>query len=495
MEELYLTPEERLAQLSDKLIASVLEEDKMSLTNRQCLFGQLSPKVFKDENHIIMRVLYNFKDKGITPDEEFLKLYLLRNKKIIKESQAYIDINAYQDLDPDPVVGYVSAVLKQYTRLKGMEVLDDSEFGLVLEKYKIEYSNYEMNIAYSQAKLILYEGVQEGRKLYQGYDDSVAYVKKKISEIEAVLDKTAGAGFVDSSEYGLIDDEDVDPIKIGDFGLITELNEHFGGIFTSNFYSILAPTKGGKSKFTSAMVHNIVVENGNNAVVWAHEGGYKAWWAQLRAIHYNHLYIRNGSPENRPEAVSQNDIVTKTYPSESVKSLEQASRLDLFTNPNYGNIQMIDRPFNVETFIDEIETAVQLNNAKVVLIDYLQLIGSESNNAQKSQTIGKAYQKLLAYCKKRNVAVISPAQFNQDFMHELAKAKDGSTHEVRVAGGESSEVIRTPDINIALYASAEDLIHKKMEILSVPSRMASPFPKFEIYADLKSCVFSSISDE
>ena len=137
-EEVFLTPEERLAELSDQLISSSIGSDELSKSNRQLLFGQISPKVFKNENYIIFQVLYNFKDRGITPDEDFIKMYLLRNKKMIKESQAYIDINAYKDLDEDPIVGYISAVLSQFTRLKGLECLTADAFKLVLEKYKIE---------------------------------------------------------------------------------------------------------------------------------------------------------------------------------------------------------------------------------------------------------------------------------------------------------------------------------------------------------------------
>ena len=80
-------------------------------------------------------------------------------------------------------------------------------------------------------------------------------------------------------------------------------------------------------------------------------------------------------------------------------------------------------------------------------------------------------------------------------MNEMAKAKDGSSHEVRTAGGESSEIIRTPDINIALYSYIDDLMRKEMTIMSVPSRLASPFPSFKIYCDLCSCVFSSLEGE
>ena len=136
-----------------------------------------------------------------------------------------------------------------------------------------------------------------------------------------------------------------------------------------------------------------------------------------------------------------------------------------------------------------------MNNSKVVLIDYLQLITSNDRNKSKSQVIGRAYQDFLAYCKKRNVMGISPSQFTQDFMKEMANSREGQAHEVRTAGGESSEIIRTPDINIALYASTEDLIRHEMTIMSVPSRLAEPFPDIKIYVDLCSCVFSSMNAE
>lgn len=490
-----LTAEERLQELSDGLLCSIIGNSDLHKSNRRIVFGQLSPKVFRDENYIIYAVFNNFKDKNITPDEDFMKMYLMRNTKFVKESQDFIDINAYSDLDENPLVGYIAAVLKQFKRLLGLTPVDPETLELNIEKFKQEYCAIEANRALSQCKLMLYDGVTVGNKLYQGYGDSVAYFKNCIAKIESVLDHTTGAGFVDSSVEGLVDDDDFNPEKIGDFGLIKELNERLGGYFTGVFYNILAPTKGGKSKFTSRGIHSIVVENGNNVSVWAVEGGHKAWWAQMRAIHYEYMYIRGKEPHERPVALSQKDILYGNYPSEAVRQLEMASRQDLFTNPAYGNIMMIDRPFYAETFIDEIETSVQLNNSKAVLIDYLQLITSKDSSRAKSQVIGRAYQDLLSYCKKRNVMVISPSQFTQDFMNEMAKSKEGQSHEVRTAGGESAEIIRTPDINIALYANTEDLIRKEMTIMSVPSRLCEPFPDIKIYADLCSCVFASISDD
>ena len=490
------TPEERLQELSDTLIMSMIKSDDLSKSNRKYLFGQVSPNVFKDENYIIYYVFYSFKEKSFTPDEDFIKMYLMRNTKVIKDSYKYINISEFQDLDDNPLLAYASAVIKKFVRLTGFEPLEKDDLVLALEKYKQEFSAYEINKAYSESKLILYDGLQLGNKLYQGYADSTSYVKKKIADIESVLNKTTGVGFIDSRTDGALDDDDDDakPEIIGDFDLIDELNEQLGGVYSSLFYSVLAPTKGGKSKFTTRMAHTMVVKYGTNISVWAHEGGYKAWWAQIRAIHYEYTYIRNAPDDKKLAPLSQKDILYGNYPSEEIRALEAASRLDLFTNPNYGSINMIDRPFLVENLIEEYETSVQLNQSRAIFIDYLQLIGTHKNGMSKNEVIGVAYQDSLAYAKKRNVAIISPGQFKQSFIDEMAKSKDGQSHEVRTAGGESSELIRTPDINIALYANTEDLIRRELTILSVPSRLCEPFPDIHIYADLCSCVFSSLED-
>lgn len=493
--EVFKTPDERLTELSDSLLASVLNSDDLSVQNRRYLFGQFVPSVFRNENYIIYRVLHSFKDKGITPDEEFMKLYLTRNIKVITDSKSYISMAEFKDLDDNPELAYISAVLKKYTRLRGLGVFDFDTLRLDIEKYKQEFSAFEMNVAYSQARQILYDGLQLGRKFLQGYVDSQSFIKKRMADIDAVLNKETGAGFIDSRTEAIEENDErgTKPEKIGDFDLITELNKQLGGIYSSMFYNIIAPTKGGKSKFTSRMAHTVMVQYGNNISVWAHEGGYKAWWAQLRAIHFEYLYIRNKPEGERVAPVSQYDILMDKYPSEQIKIMERESMLDLFTNPEYGSVNMIDRPFLAETVVDEINTSVKLNNSKMVLIDYLQLISSNTVGKSKPQYIGDTYQALLSYAKKMNVAIVSPAQFKQEFMDEMAKSS--GNHEIRAAGGESSEIIRTPDINIALYGTVDDLYRKELTLMSVPSRMSVPFPDIKIYADLCSCVFASMEDD
>lgn len=490
MAEEQLLPDERLQELSDSLLASVVGSDEASIDRRRYLFGQLPTLVFKEENYVLYKVLYTFKDRGITPDAEFLKMYLMRNVGMLHDS--HINLNAYGEEDVE--VGYVGSVINQHTRLRGMPPLDMDAFKLAIEKYKVEYSGLRMSEAYSEARLMLYDGVQIGRRLYQGYEDSMAYIKSISAEVDSLLNAGVGDGFIDSRVEGVIDDDRHDAEKVSDFDLIDELNEYLGGIYSGLLYNVLAPTKGGKSKFTARIVHTAIVKYHVNCSVWAWEGGYKAWWAQLRAIHYEWMYMRNEDAKP-PAPLSQRDILFNQYPSDAVRRLEEASRIDLFTNDKYGVINMIDRPLRVETFIDDLDTSVKINNSKLVLIDYLQLIESEDRRKGVQECVKSAYKQALHFAGERNVAIISPAQFTQEFIKMKAgKAGTaiGSPDETRTAGGESSEVTRSADINIALYASIDDLQRNSMQIMSVPSRLAVAFPAFEIYADLCSCVFSSI---
>lgn len=63
-DEVFKTPEERLGELSDRIISSVIGTDDLSLANRQYLYGQFYPSILKNENYIIYLVFYNFKMLG-----------------------------------------------------------------------------------------------------------------------------------------------------------------------------------------------------------------------------------------------------------------------------------------------------------------------------------------------------------------------------------------------------------------------------------------------
>lgn len=460
---------------------------------RSVLFSSVRPELFKNEHFVIYKVMYNHRDRNIEMDTEFLELYLGRNTKIIEGSEGRIDLAQYgSSADDDRVLPYISGVLSYFRRLQGVDAPTEKEFNLTYEKYLIEYEAIEGYHALNTSLDILMEGVQQGYKTLSGFEDSMTYMKTKAAEIQGMVDRTQGSGFENMNDLILRTEDTSEIFKVSDFGDIDELNEHLGGIFSANLYTFVAPPKAGKTKFCARICHTAITKYGQNVSVWSHEGGPLAWSAQQRAIHFDYTYNRGTDIKDRKLGVSQKTILRDQFETQALKDFEYASAQDLISNQTYGNIHLIDRPFYVETFLEEIETSIQANGSTVLIIDYLQLIGSNSNNPNSRESIARAYQELLAYTKKRNIATISPAQYTQEALKGLAGSNSDGSSELRASAGGSAEVIRSSDTILALWATTEDLMNNKMTLKSIPSRFDESFPDVEIYADLGTCNFSSI---
>ena len=492
-----LSQEEKMRYYADKVISAIVGGKSINTYAINRLVSSTNPKLFRDENYVLFSIFYDIRDriKGITIDSEFVSLFLDNNRKLIEKSQGYIDIYAYGEVDGSATTGYISGVVKHFNRLCGMPDMSEAEFNLVFEKYLIVFKAIEAQKVFSNSNQILTEGLKVGNKLLIGFEDSYNYSRRRLAEIEGLVDMNQGTGFTSMREVIMAEkDTSKKSIKVADFDKLEALNEYYGGIYTGNFYQVLAPNKAGKSKFCARVCHTAVVKFGTNVTVWAQEGGNEAWTAQMRAIHFDYSNNEGASITEKKIGVDQDKILKDQFPSEELREAELTSKIDLASNMEYGNVDYIDRPFNVETFLEEIDSSVKSNNSKIVIIDYLQLIGSENNRLTDRERIAKAYKDALNYCKKNNVALLTPAQFKQDTIDALANKKDTGDAEMRTAGGGSSEVIRTPDINFALWASTSDLRNNRMKILSMPCRFNKPFPEISVYADLGVCQFVSLNE-
>jgi len=490
-----LSPEQRMKGFGDILLASALGSSEVAIKNRHFLFGNARIELFRDENYIIYSLLYNFKDRNITIDEEFVKLSLMRQQSLIEDASnaRKIDINAYGEVDDSVTLGYIGGVMKYFSNLMKDEKVAPDEFQLVFEKYLIEYKAIETAKIYSDSLQIIGDGLKIGRKVLQGFEASRDYVKNNLARIEGVVDQNKGIGFINMAEVILNPKQEAKSVKISDFGALEELNNHYGGIYTGNLYTVMAPSKSGKSKFCARLAHTAMVNYGVNVSVWAFEGGYEAWTAQMRSIHFDFTYNTGVSATDVKIGVTQGAILHDRFPDGSpYKELEATSKLDLASNSAYGSTHFIDRPFRVETFLDEIDASVKANNSQMLIIDYLQLIDSEKSMSERER-IATAYPRLLEYCKKNNIAVVSPAQYKQDVVDELQRKKDGEARDMRTAGGGSYEIIKTSDVIFALWASTEDLSNNKMTIMPMPTRFYDAIPEFDIYVDLGYCQFMSLN--
>lgn len=488
-----LSPEERLNMFADSILSCCIGEKGIRNYALDKLLTFAKPQVFRNENFVIFTVLFNYRSKlkRINIDEEFLKLFLNRNRGILQKSRSYIDINAYGEIDGSVELGYISGVLKHFKRLASMEEISVPEFETCFEKYLIEFKAIETEKAYNQASIILTEGLTLGRKKYFGFEDSTNFLNRKIAEIKGLVDMQEGTGFTTAREMLNEEKETVKSEKVADWGRLKTLNDVYGGIYTGMFYQFIAPPKTGKSKLCAKETHIAAIEWGTNVSVWAIEGGKEAFLAQLRAIHFDYIYNRNVGITEKKFGVSQDVILHDKFPNDELKQLELSSKLDLASNEDYGSIDFIDRPFNVETFLEDIDTSIKSNNSRMLVIDYLQLIGS-STNIDERKAVADAYKKLLKYCKTNNIAVVSPGQYKQEAMDKLINMKDTSQAEMRTAGGSSSEVIRTPDVIFALWATTQDITNNTIKIISMPGRFSKPFPQIDVITDFESCQFIEV---
>lgn len=489
-----LSMEEKMKYYSDMVISCLVGKKAVRKHALDTLLSSADPRLFRNENYIIYSVFYNYRAriKLINIDSEFLSLVLVNNRNIVTKAKPYIDIASYGEVDGSYELGYISGVIKHFNRLVNKAELTEEEFNLYFEKYCIAFKAVEAQKVYANSNQILTDSLKIGSRTYSGFEDSFNYVRRELSDIEGLVDMNKGSGFTNMRDV-IMNAKGISkkPIKIGDFDKLEVLNKVYGGIYTSNFYEVLAPSKGGKSKFCARACHTAMVKYGTNVTVWAQEGGNDAWSAQMRAIHFDYSYNEGVGLADKKYGVDQDTILQDKFESDELRELELVSSMDLATNTEYGSIDFIDRPFEVETFLEDIDASVKANNSQFIIIDYLQIIGSAKSMSERER-ISKAYQDLLPYCKKNNVAVLTPAQYKQEVINALASKTDTSDSEMRTSGGGSSEVFRTPDVIFALWASTADLRNNKMSILSIPGRFTKPFPEAPCYIDLGVCKFVSL---
>ena len=479
-----LEPTERLQLLSDMILSKVLKSE----LDRAVVTTQLQPNVFYDENFLIYKTIFNFRERNIVPDKEFLNMYLTRNPKMVLENKNNVDPSTFGDTGDDVVQSFTVATINKLVRLQQEDHSNES-IQLLLEKFRLDFKTIYTQRVYDTAKLILNDKHQVSyNKVYSGPDDSKAYIDEEMIKLETLISNDSGGGYIDTSEAGMSEDAVVKPVQVGDFGDLNFLNEHYGGVKTGYMYNIMAPPKGGKSKLCYRMTHSAKVKYGTNVAFWSQEGSGAKVMAELRAIHFDYYY--NVLQGNNYTGLTGQSILDDVFPSEEFRELEAISRADFFTNTNYGTLHLIDQPLIAEDYKAHITAVIKQFGVKMILVDYLQLIKQRDNGKTKNQVIGDAYQETLGLTGKYQIAFVSPSQFNQSFIKDVNSGKEIDT---RIGGGESSEIVRTPDVNIALYGTPMDIENNKLTLLSVPSRVASPFEPKDIFVDLGFCYYSDVT--
>lgn len=494
-----LNPEVRAKEAADSIMTVLLHEGEVYQNARKHLYNSLPPSVFTDENYLIYRLYYEFRDRNFSLTDTFIENYYTYHLGDIENASSKIDIQAHGKIEDSYAKGYLAGVLKHYIELKEKQPASDETFFRNIENYRIFRKYGLASKALSNTYEILEEGLRAkgARKTLSGFDDAVSYFKREITTIESQFDDDDGAGYVSLYDAVLNPAQETQITKIGDFGTVNELNVALGGVYTGWLMVVAGPSKAGKTKFCTRQVYDAYIA-GKNISVMPVEGGVQMFQAQLRAIHFHEFHRRNMDDPNSfnfpvsQQVIYQNDWDKLEMESGiSLREMEMISARDLVENPAYGSIDLIDMNLHLDSFIDVIDGSVTSNKSDMVFIDYMQLI-TFNKGMTRQQALAEAFPKLLSYAKRRNIFILTPAQYNQESVKSMGKGEVGDS---RTLIGDSYEIFKSSDVVLAMSGTVEDLKNGLVTFESVPSRLSRPFDKFQVYADFASCEFISINQE
>lgn len=464
-------------------------DDRLTRVNRLLhAFSDLG--VFKDECHIFFSLARSF--PKIKPDSSFLDTYMMTNRAIFTKSE-HIDLGKYQLGDGDPYLEFVGSCQTLYSSCTKGDI-DDESFQRILEEYKMLYVSEQTITVLESSLAILTEGLKVKGKIKGGYNDMRSFMTAEFTKLDNVAQEKKRKGLI---VYGVNEDEEDNVAtgikRLGPYGIKT-LDEVTGGIYTKDMISLVAPMKGGKSRCATYILHNMLV-NGVSCLMWSIENGYLGWECLLRARHFNWYYNSGQSDVTTKRFINSDDLRQNKLPPD-LKSMELASWEDLKNNTAYGRLVNVDDDFTEENCFARIDEAIRDVGVQFVCVDYLQLVPANPVLSQaKHERISNLYQRFLRYLDAQNIAGLFPGQIKTHVIAELARLSDAELEsvELRDAGAESSEIFKTPSVNLLLYGTKESVANGNIKLISIPSRNSPSFPVINMYCDMGSCTFGDLS--
>lgn len=463
------------------------KEVELRVSSRGVLLKTLPFSVFTNEYHVLYDVIFNYPKINIT--DSFLKLYMITNRPRFEDTKQ-VDLSLYVSLDSEEqdkdtlFNDFVQSTLDVLEECMQEEV-EFAEVESGVEFKKLDYLNMQTAKVLNQSLKIMSEGYKDKGELKVGYNAVRTYTSKEFNTLDRLFSSNKRRGII---TYGVDVEEEREPARAITTWGIPSLDKALQAIYQGYMVSVVAPPKVGKSSFVVYTLHHAVVENGANIGIWSVENGFLGWEAKLRARHYRWYYNKH-FPGEVVATINSRDIFSGNL-SPELAELEEVSWNDLKTNPAYGKITNIDVGLTSETLIPTLSEVIHTRDVELLGIDYLQLITSTGNKT-KTQAIGEAYQEVLALLKNEKVAAIIPAQLKTAKLDSISKLdiEELKNFELRDAGAESSEVLRTPDINMFLYGSLEDIDMGRAHLISMPSRDSERFDPIPLRIDYATNTF------
>lgn len=235
-------------------------------------------------------------------------------------------------------------------------------------------------------------------RAYAGGPDLDGFLTDTESVVAALRDdEIDSSGFVSVSKMA---DEywDMPPITARETGLfrtgITDLDKILAGVMPGNLVVVAAQTGHGKSTLLLNFARNAAVGQNFRVAILSLEMSRDEWFRRLlaRETRIPIDRLRDGSERNERKAQEQTAVI------------------------HGWSIQVYDRP---QMSIDSIRASLRrlahkLGGLDLVLVDYLQLIGSTRRFDNRTAEVGAISRGLKLIAKELNVPVIAAAQLSRE---------------------------------------------------------------------------------
>ena len=483
-----------ISVLMDTLIASCIPHDMEPDTIKDCrnnynrVSSFLREEQLRGTQFIFYKIVSRSYDNGIQISWRYMEsLFQFNAKKFIRDKQVAIksifpDVKVAELVDIEKervVIAQLTQLLKEQYENYAKEIVTFEEVNASLDILKQSMQEEELKTLLMNASKILFQGeeVRNGNKseYMSGSADTLKYL---LAEAGSINNKyTDGDG--SKNWYHIKSYDDLQEMRSGDersYDFVTDtgiemLDSATGGLFTTQILGLQGHPGVGKSRFASKIMYRAKVIHGKNVHYISMEQhcnelsmyftSQHCWYKYGRYITDKQLKLYFVSINHKlaefvtdKEKIELADELPLT--DEEIQIVNEAE-LDLYSNPNYGEI-LYDNSYPPVEGLESHIRNIHFNHMRedVLCIDHMSILisdGSLTRGIPKNQTeiITDGMKILKRLCQRLNFFVIAVNQLTRE---EVNRALEGK--QTRITGSaNAAEFERSCDIMWNLGATPQ----------------------------------------
>lgn len=474
-----------LAVHIDTLLSACVPHCDDEAVHSQCKNAYSIMSTFLDESmlkgyqFILYKIISRSYDSAIRISWKYIEtLYSMNAKKFIRDRNVAIKqlfpevkVSELADMEKErQLIGQLQFLLEQKYNEYAGKIVTQPEVNASLDILKRSMKEREIQEALMNATKILFQGAEipyNGKTQYmQGGEDVLKYI---LSQCGSINNKYTD-GDANLNWYHLTSYEDVLQMRESDnrsYDFVTDtgipiLDEHTGGMYTTQIFGVQGLPGVGKSRFCAKLMYRAKVMHGKNVMytsmeqhcnelsmyftsqhVWFKYGKYitdkqlKLHFVNQRRISKDKL-----TPEEILE-LAQEDELTE----EEARIVEEAE-FDFYSNPNYGQL-LLDNSYVPVEKLESWLRHIHANVMKIDLfcLDHLSILtsdGSWTKGIKMTQTeiVTEAMKMLKFVCQRLNFLVLAVNQMTRE---EINRMLEGKTSRI-TGSANSSEFERSCDV-------------------------------------------------